>query len=775
MQTPIIGQLLGNRYRVIETLSHGGFGQTYIAEDTHRPNHPKCVVKHLKPASSDSGFLTIARRLFSTEAETLEKLGTHEQIPRLLAYFEEEREFYLVQEWVQGHTLTHEMQAGQQWTDYQVCLFLREILNILTFVHRNQVIHRDIKPDNLIRCEEDGRLVLVDFGAVKQIRTQVAGQNMPIVTVAVGTPGYIPTEQSAGRPRFSSDIYALGMTAIQALTGVSPCHIQTDPETEERVWRHLVSVDDGLANLLDRMVRDHFRERYQTVEEVLQDLEPLIARYESLGIGNGAAPPLAPTHYIAATVNSTPGTTAPPSSPGIPGTVNSTPGIHSTPASSPLAGTGHSAPGSPVNSAPGSIPGTVNSIPGVNSTPGANSGSPSGGASGGIGQPSGSPQPTVSVAPIQALSHPSGSPASGNLHAGQPAHADLYASGGSAGGSAGGVAPTVSGGIDPTVAKVPLGQVAPAHPVLSRPWLWMGSGAVLLLLGLGIGGFYWFQQQAQNRSIQLLQQAKTLQSEAKYQECIDQASFITQGTADLQAAAQMLLQQCQLASAQQLAEQGSLRDAILLASQIPAESPEYAEALEQIEQWSEKILQVATDRLNRDGNLEEAVQIAEAIPESSPVYQKAQDQIATWKQDWEKYQEILQAAKQAQSDRQWQTVLDQAEQLPDTPYWQSQAKPLIDQAESELNKPVAPAAPAPAAPAPRASEIPTGYEGRPIYEEPAYQEPVYQEPYYEEPAYSAPSYQEPVYQPPVYEPPPAPVAPPAPVSDCPPGVQGPCV
>ena len=158
------GKLLGGRYQVVEVLANGGFGQTYVAQDMHRPGNPRCVVKHLQPASVNSKFLHNARRLFQTEAEILEQLGNHDQIPRLLAYFEEHQEFYLVQEFVQGHTLTKELLPGDRWEESKVYQLLQEVLEILVFVHAHAAIHRDIKPDNLIRRIADGKLVLVDFG-----------------------------------------------------------------------------------------------------------------------------------------------------------------------------------------------------------------------------------------------------------------------------------------------------------------------------------------------------------------------------------------------------------------------------------------------------------------------------------------------------------------------------------------------------------------------------------------------------------------------------------
>jgi eukaryotic-like serine/threonine-protein kinase len=182
----MLGKLLDGRYRVIQILSAGGFGETYIAEDTRRPGNPRCVLKLLKPASSDPGYLEIARRLFTSEAEILEKLGNHGQIPRLLAYFEEESQFYLVQELIVGHPLSRELTPSRPWQETQIIQMLQDVLGVLDFVHRYNAIHRDLKPDNLIRREEDGKLVLIDFGAVKEMGTQMAGNVSDIVqTVAI--------------------------------------------------------------------------------------------------------------------------------------------------------------------------------------------------------------------------------------------------------------------------------------------------------------------------------------------------------------------------------------------------------------------------------------------------------------------------------------------------------------------------------------------------------------------------------------------------------------
>ena len=272
----MIGQLLAGHYQVIEKLGAGGFGQTYIAEDIHRPGNPRCVVKHLKPASTDPQVLEIARKLFNKEAETLEKLGVHPQIPRLLAYFEEEEQFFLVQELIPGHPLSTELPPGKILPPEQVITLLQEVLDILKFVHGQMVIHRDIKPDNLIRDNTNNKLVLIDFGAIKQVRNQPLTQEGLIsATVAVGTPGYMPTEQARGTPRPNSDIYALGMVGIQALTGVMPYQLAEDNDTGEILWQHLVTGSPELVAILERMTRYHFRDRYNNVNQVREALSQL--------------------------------------------------------------------------------------------------------------------------------------------------------------------------------------------------------------------------------------------------------------------------------------------------------------------------------------------------------------------------------------------------------------------------------------------------------------------------------------------------------------------
>ncbi|MEH2375374.1 serine/threonine-protein kinase [Nostoc sp.] len=278
----MLGQLLDGRYQVLQVLGRGGFGQTYIAQDNHRPGFPKCVVKHLKLVTRSLKFLETARRLFNSEAETLEQLGNHDQIPRLLAYFEDNQEFFLVQELIEGHTLKAELFPNQPWTENQIIQLLQQVLGILQFIHSQNVIHRDIKPDNIIRRQQDGKLVLIDFGAVKQVQSQlltVPGQMG--ATIIIGTPGYMSTEQGQGRPRPNSDIYSLGMIAIQLLTGLHPINFEENPDTGEIYWQHQANVSSELASVLSKMVLHHFKHRYQSAAEVLGVLKELDTKVEA--------------------------------------------------------------------------------------------------------------------------------------------------------------------------------------------------------------------------------------------------------------------------------------------------------------------------------------------------------------------------------------------------------------------------------------------------------------------------------------------------------------
>ena len=275
----MLNRELKGRYKIIKPLGRGGFGKTYLAEDIHRPGSPYCVVKQLMPVCKDIGFLQIARRLFNTEAEILEKLGRHSSIPQLLAYFEENEEFYLVEEFIKGDCFKDKLSVGICLPEAEIINLLKEILETLTFIHKQGVIHRDIKPGNIIIRSQDSQAILIDFGAVKQIQPHVLREQgnitLTTLTIAIGTADYAPLEQLAGQPRLNSDIYALGIVSIQALTGIPPNQLKRDPQTGSVVWRHQAKISEELAKIIYKMTHYMYTERYQSATAVVEDLEKL--------------------------------------------------------------------------------------------------------------------------------------------------------------------------------------------------------------------------------------------------------------------------------------------------------------------------------------------------------------------------------------------------------------------------------------------------------------------------------------------------------------------
>ncbi len=280
-------KLLNNRYRILETIGRGGFGETFIAIDTHMPSERKCVIKQLKPAIQPPEAWVKER--FQREAAILEALGDNNpQIPRLYAYFAEGGDFYLVQEWIPGINLKQKIATEGVLTPTEVTKILVSLLPVLQYTHKQKIIHRDIKPENIILRSKDNLPVLIDFGAVKEAIITQANQQQNSVSIGIGTPGYMSSEQAAGRPVYSSDLYSLGLTAIYLLTGKTPQELPVDSQTGEILWRQQApEIHSNLAAVIDRSIRFHPRDRFENAQEMLQALTPQNSALES------------PTHVVA--------------------------------------------------------------------------------------------------------------------------------------------------------------------------------------------------------------------------------------------------------------------------------------------------------------------------------------------------------------------------------------------------------------------------------------------------------------------------------------------
>ncbi|GAX42468.1 serine/threonine kinase [Tolypothrix sp. NIES-4075] len=265
---------LNDRYRIISVLGTGGFCETFLAEDTQMPSGRTCVIKQLKAVANNPHIHQLVQRRFQREAAILEELGgVSKQIPTLYAYFQEDDQFYLVQECVSGETLSQKVKQSGCLRESEVRSILISLLEVLEYVHSKGIIHRDIKPDNIILRSSDNKPVLIDFGAVRETMATVVNSEGNITSsIVVGTPGFMPNEQAAGRPVFASDLYSLGLTAIYLLMGKMPEQLATDSYTGENIWDRQI-VSPSLAAVLDKAIRFDVRERFPSAKAMRNALQ----------------------------------------------------------------------------------------------------------------------------------------------------------------------------------------------------------------------------------------------------------------------------------------------------------------------------------------------------------------------------------------------------------------------------------------------------------------------------------------------------------------------
>ncbi len=267
--------VLENRYRPLKSIGRGGFGKTYLAEDIKKFGE-QCVIKQFAPYSGNDSDTEKAR--FQDEAKQLQRLGEHPQIPALLAFFNERGYLYFVQQYVAGENLAEELERRGVFDETRIRDFLEDLLGILQVVHQQGVIHRDLKPYNIMRRKSDQKLVLIDFGISKQLEAN------PATGTSIGSLGYSPLEQFWGGKAYpSSDLYSLGVTAFFLMSGISPHQIlaiameETSPAHAHNWaahWRKYVEypVSDNLGAVLDKLMQIDHKQRYQSASEVLADL-----------------------------------------------------------------------------------------------------------------------------------------------------------------------------------------------------------------------------------------------------------------------------------------------------------------------------------------------------------------------------------------------------------------------------------------------------------------------------------------------------------------------
>jgi serine/threonine protein kinase, bacterial len=272
--------LINGRYQILHPLQEGGFGHTFLAEDTQLPSRRRCVIKQLKPIQNNPEFYKLIQDRFQREAAIQETLGeVCQQIPSLYAYFLENDHFYLVEEWVDGDTLRQKVTANGRFPEAAVREILTQLLAVIEIVHQYQIIHRDIKPDNIIIRKRDGKPVLIDFGAVKEsMATIINSKGQTARSIVIGTAGYMAPEQSAGRPVYGSDLYSLGLTGVYLLTGKTPSELDCDPLSGRIDWRSQApQVSEPLAKVIDTAIQMHPAERFTSAGAMQQALQSPVA------------------------------------------------------------------------------------------------------------------------------------------------------------------------------------------------------------------------------------------------------------------------------------------------------------------------------------------------------------------------------------------------------------------------------------------------------------------------------------------------------------------
>ena len=280
------GDIVNDRYETIRELGCGGFGVTYTAYDKER-SQLIVVLKQINIAdiNTDNEEVRDSYYIAQLEAEaTVLKRLRHPSIPELFESFEADGYYYIVQEYIEGQDLSKEIIPGEPISELKAQSILKEILDILQFVHQHNIIHRDIKPANIVRRYSDGKLFLIDFGAVKEIVTEHTNASGITTTKIIYSLGYSPVEQLYGNPRKNSDLYALGIMIMQGITGFSInaiCNHNTIPHRDRRcnyIWqKYAPQISPKLKKIVTKMIQYSFSDRAQTASEVLAQIDAPIS------------------------------------------------------------------------------------------------------------------------------------------------------------------------------------------------------------------------------------------------------------------------------------------------------------------------------------------------------------------------------------------------------------------------------------------------------------------------------------------------------------------
>ncbi len=284
------GTLIDNRYRVERLLGQGGMSNIYVCQDT-RLGGTQHAVKEMTARYSNPEEQAAALNHFHREANLLARLR-HPSLPTVTDYFQFQGRYYLVMEYVKGEDLGRMLaRVGGPLPERQVAEWGSEIATVLYYLHCQKpdpIIFRDVKPSNIMI--DGSKVKLIDFGIARHFNPSKKGD-----TMRIGSPGYAPPEQYSGQSDPRSDIYALGVTLHQALTGRDPTQTQT-PFQLPPVRSLNPQVSEGMARILNRATQMLPENRYQDMLEMKRDLRGVVSAHRGgTTVVHGPGPAVAPS------------------------------------------------------------------------------------------------------------------------------------------------------------------------------------------------------------------------------------------------------------------------------------------------------------------------------------------------------------------------------------------------------------------------------------------------------------------------------------------------
>lgn len=254
------------KYQILRTLGRGGMGTTYLVWNQTRDAKGAPLLLVLKEMNADMAQIAKARELFEREARILKSLN-HPGIPKYYDFFVENAQKYLVMELIHGQNLEQLIYNKGALTRPRAIELMIQVCQILDYLHslNPPLIHRDVKPANLMMRFLDGRLMLLDFGAVKEVGTSL--------DTRIGVEGYTAPEQYRGKPCPQSDLYAIGATLIFLLSGKAPMQYYRYQGTRyEFDVDSVPNITPELKEIITKACEPNVKDRYQTALELSETL-----------------------------------------------------------------------------------------------------------------------------------------------------------------------------------------------------------------------------------------------------------------------------------------------------------------------------------------------------------------------------------------------------------------------------------------------------------------------------------------------------------------------